>query len=106
LRYKIGYDWGSYADAFDRSIKVNQNLHMESGFIFLNKIFKIGTNNYFILQFFIAAFSSICLYKFVKTYTDYPLVALLLYFSQYYFAYNMGLTRQLIALMLSLDSVK
>ncbi|MBD5446773.1 MAG: EpsG family protein [Treponema sp.] len=107
-RYKTGYDWNAYMSFFEKINDGNSFGRMEVGYAALNYAFKNIFNSYDLMQFAICLSCTAFLFFFLKKYSPFPVVSLLVYASDMFFSYNLGLTRQFIAisiLLLCADAV-
>ena len=98
FRYETGRDWQEYIRIFSLSTEVNNGLGYESGFIVLNKLFKLVFDDFYLMQVCIIFFSSFFIYRNFYRYSLLPILTLLLYVSRYYFQTDMAQTRQHIAM--------
>ena len=107
FRYKTGYDWNAYMTYFNRIDEPNILSRMEIGYGFLNLFFKTTFNNFHLMNLTINVVCTLILFKFCKRYSVLPITTLLFYAGAggFFFSYNMGLTRQYIALSISLLTV-
>ncbi|MDR0536946.1 MAG: EpsG family protein [Tannerellaceae bacterium] len=98
LRFHTGSDWDVYIRVFDNSLLEDDNpYHMEYGYIVLNKILKFLFDNYYVLQFTVTAFVGFMLYRFVSSFSHYPITTITI-FVCFFFFHLMSIQRQLIAL--------
>ena len=101
-RYKTGYDWNAYMTFFE---KINDDKlfeRMEVGYATVNYLFKNIFDSYALMQFVICFFCTVFLFSFLKKYSPFLTVSLLVYASEMFFSYNLGLTRQFIAISIIL----
>ena len=101
-RYKTGYDWNAYMSFFERINDRNSFGSMEIGYAALNYAFKNVFNSYDLMQFAICLPCTAFLFFFLKKHSPFPVVSLLVYASDMFFTYNLGLTRQFIAISILL----
>lgn len=101
-RYKTGYDWNAYMAFFERIHDKKSFVKMEIGYAALNYVFKDVFNNYDLMQFAICFSCTALLFYFLKKHSPFPAVSLLVYASDMFFSYNLGLTRQFIAISILL----
>lgn len=118
LRYETGVDWPFYTEFFDRTDNIANVIgessyllndpQFEIGYILLNSIVKVFTDNVQWLFLFIAFATNLMLFASLKKYSNHIFISLLIYFCSMYFVMNMDGMRQCIALNLffmSLDFI-
>ncbi len=103
FRYETGVDWLQYTNDF-KTIPTFSRLQLKDIFSGLNPLFFLlsilvkslggGIQSLFVIMQLIA---SVFLWKSVKKYTEYRLIALLLYFSLLYFHLDMNLMKQAVS---------
>lgn len=101
-RYKTGCDWNAYMTFFE---KINDDKlfeRMEVGYATVNYVFKNIFDSYALMQFVICFSCTVFLFSFLKKYSPFLTVSLLVYASEMFFSYNLGLTRQFIAISIIL----
>ena len=99
LRYETGQDWSVYKQYFDTCLSVNWSGEFEAGYYALNVVFKKLFNNYYVMQFCISLFSSICIFRYIFRKAERPFLVLLVYFLLlYYFLIDMTVLRQHLAM--------
>lgn len=101
-RYKTGYDWNAYMIFFEKINDRNSFRRMEVGYAALNYAFKNVFNSYELMQFSICLSCTVFLFFFLKKYSPFPAVSFLVYASDMFFSYNLGLTRQFISISILL----
>lgn len=101
-RYKTGYDWNAYMSFFERINDSHTFGKMETGYAWVNYFFKNCFDSYALMQFTEVFLCTLVLFKFCKLYSPYPFLSLFIYASSLFFSYNMGLTRQFIAMSVSM----
>ena len=101
-RYKTGYDWNAYMAFFEKIGEKTSFSRMEVGYATLNWVFKNVFNSYALMQFVICLCCTVFLFSFLKKYSPFPAVSLFVYASNMFFSYNLGLTRQFIAISILL----
>lgn len=104
-RYKTGYDWNAYMSFFNRINERNIFSRMEVGYAWMNYFFKNLFDSYAFMQFTEIFLCTFILFRFCKLYSPYPCLSIFIYASSFFYSYNMGLTRQFIAMSISLVSV-
>ena len=107
LRYNTGGDWYIYNRIFDQSLSSTNNSHLaESGYLLLNKLFKLIFNNYYVLQFAVTLFVGVSFCKFYKNHSQYPIVSLSLFVWLLFYTILMAQVRQSIALAIIVFSTQ
>lgn len=109
LRFYTGYDFISYSNFYSEINNVsdvfNGSIDAESGFLFINFIFKsIGFNFYFFILFF-SVLSILLLSIFAYKYTPYPSLILVYYFARYFLVRDMGQIRSSLACIILLFAI-
>lgn len=98
FRYRTGHDWNSYEPYFKNVLQTSDNGWFEIGFVWLNIFFRSFTDNYYVMQFCISLFFSICIYRFLFKFSPYPFLSIFIYICTFYLILNMGFTRQFISI--------
>lgn len=100
IRVDTGYDFQSYKNIFEY-VKMRNLEHIfaggwslvvESGYIFINYLFKFFPFRIFI--FVISAVSILLKTTFINRYVEKKMLCLFLYYSMFYLLYDMGIIRQ------------
>lgn len=109
FRFFTGYDFNSYnnfyAEIESFSDVFNGSIEAESGYLFLNYLFKLlGFNFYFFILFF-SIVSILLLTNFVYKFTPYPSLILVYYFARYFLVRDMGQIRSAIACIILLYAI-
>ncbi len=100
FRWEIGTDWESYY----RFFTTGENSHMGLGYTWLNDIFKCFTDQFTVLLIFIAAVTYITLGRFFLRYSPNCLMSITVYYCT--MIGMLGCNRQILAMMLTLFSLK
>lgn len=109
LRFYTGYDFNSYQNFYLEVDSIsdifNGSIDAESGFLFINFIFKsLGFNFYFFILFF-SLLSIFLLSNFVYKYTPFPSLILVYYFARYFLVRDMGQIRSSLACIILLYAI-
>lgn len=109
FRFFTGYDFNSYNNFYTEIDSIsdvfNGSIEAESGYLFLNYLFKsLGFNFYFFILFF-SIVSIILLANFAYNYTPYPSLVLVYYFARYFLVRDMGQIRSAIACIILLYAI-
>ena len=109
LRFYTGYDFNSYSTFYSEVSTIsdvfNGSIDAESGFLFINFIFKsMGFNFYFFILFF-SVLSILLLSNFAYKYTPYPSLILVYYFARYFLVRDMGQIRSSLACIILLYAI-
>ncbi|WP_373472219.1 EpsG family protein [Carnobacterium alterfunditum] len=109
LRFYTGYDFTSYSNFYSEISNIsdvfNGSIDAESGFLFINYIFKsMGFNFYFFLLFF-SVLSILLLGNFAYKYTPYPSLILVYYFARFFLVRDMGQIRSSLACIILLYAI-
>lgn len=109
LRYYTGYDFKPYHNFYlelDNIFEVfNGSIDAESGFLFINYIFKsLGLNFYFFI-FFFSILSIVLLSNFAYKYTPFPSLVLVYYFARFFLVRDMGQIRSALACIVLLYAI-
>jgi hypothetical protein len=99
LRWEIGTDWIHYYDAFVE----DDNEHMGAAYRFINRCFRLFTDNYSIFIFCFATFCYCILGKFLAKYSPNPIMSACIYYCS--MIGLMGSNRQLLAMSICLLSL-
>lgn len=105
LRNELGMDTKQY-ESFYYSVPVISNLtesffdttRFRPGFVVFFSICKTIVNNFIFVQFIEAIFVNSVIFVFIKRYSKYPYLSLLLYFIINYFEFNMEIQREAISI--------
>ena len=104
LRWETGTDWDSYLNTFENSEDLwsvfLDRTNMEKGYLFLNLIIRLITDNYSFLLVILAVLMYYFLIRTFQKLTEYPQLTLLLFFSST--LGSMGSNRQLLAVSICL----
>lgn len=106
LRYHTGADWSMYILQYRVLNSTGEVYEWEPGFFALMHLFRAMTDNYYVLQFFVAAFTIILSAHYYRKHSEYPVFCLALF---YFFFFNnllMAQLRQAIALGIIVCSVR
>jgi hypothetical protein len=114
LRYNTGYDYTNYIRYFENTefskdmfkVYLVNSGHAEPGYILLNALVKLFTNNYYVLQFSVTLFVCMVVYRYVIKYSEYPIVSFSLFIIFNFSSILMGQIRQSIAMAILLISIK
>lgn len=104
LRYETGGDWTSYTDIFDTIEPIDRVLagdnyyfewlKLEIGYRYLNSIVKFIAPNVQLLFFIVALIISSFIFKGINQYSPYPIMGAVIYFGILFFALDMIVLRQ------------
>lgn len=98
LRYQTGRDWKNYIYFFNNCLNLSEKTAWERGYVFFNIFFKKYFDSFYIMQFFLCSLSAFLIYRNIYKNSDYPILILFLYFSQFYLTMEMAQTRQFISI--------
>lgn len=101
IRWNTGIDFNSYENSYNL-IKAGESLQIELGFRIIAKILKSFTQ--LLLAYAVISVVAVCLT--IENYSHYLFVSLLLFFSNIFLRYDMGIIRQGAAMALVIYSVK
>lgn len=105
FRWEIGTDWNPYYEYFEKCNTVqSESDDFEIGYVYFNKIMNDLTGNYTVFLVLHALLLYSTIFSFIKKYSLYPLLSLLLYYA--FMNANMGMNRQFLALIFALISIK
>lgn len=109
FRFSTGYDFESYKKFYDGINGINDvfsgNIDAESGYLFINYLFKsIGFNFYFFILFFSVLSISLLIY-FLYSYTKFPTIFLIYYYSRFFLVRDMGQIRSSLACIILLYAI-
>ncbi|MFL2100932.1 EpsG family protein [Desemzia sp. FAM 23991] len=109
FRFYTGYDFNSYGKFYSEVENIsdvfNGSIEAESGFLFLNFLFKSMGFNYHTFILFFALFSLLLLTNFVYKFTSFPSLVLLYYYARYFLVRDMGQIRSAMACIILLYSI-
>lgn len=116
LRYETGGDWTSYTEIFNvlepfdeyvaKTDTLVTGLPVEFGYKLLNSISKFVLDDVQFLFFIVASIISIILFRALLTYSPNPIVSVLVYFGTLFFAIDMIVIRQGIAIAIMFNAYK
>lgn len=109
FRFFTGYDFNSYSRFYTEIDSIsdvfNGSIEAESGYLFVNYLFKLlGFNFYFFILFF-SIVSILLLANFAYKFTSYPSLVLVYYFARYFLVRDMGQIRSAIACIILLYAI-
>lgn len=109
FRFYTGYDFNSYGKFYSEIEKFsdvfNGKIEAESGFLFLNYLFKSMGFNYYTFILFFSFVSLILLTNFVYKFTPFPSLVLLYYYARFFLVRDMGQIRSAMACIILLYSI-
>lgn len=109
LRFYTGYDFISYKNFFleveSFSDVINGTIDAESGFLFLNYVFKVMGFNFYTFVLFFSVLSIVLLGYFAYRFTTYPSLVLVYYYARYLLVRDMGQIRSALACIILLYSI-
>jgi hypothetical protein len=100
LRYNTGADFTGYYNMFKRSLSFMKRktiTDIEYGYLLSNRIFRYVSDNYYIYQCLVTAFTCFGVYKLITRYSAYPIASLLLFVVFFFNSLLMAQMRQSIA---------
>ena len=116
LRYETGVDWYAYSNLFDDTPSINQIGNpdgrsaifstIDYGYALFNSITKYLGGSIQTVFFIMSFFTSLLLYKGLKTYMKFDTISLLVYFSLLFFILDMSGIRQGLALSIFFYSIR
>lgn len=103
-RWESGTDWISYKELFDY-IEFDWSFilgiyHFDLGYVLLNALVKLFTNNYTIFLIIDAAIAVIILFTAVRKFSPYPNLSLFIFYTNYMLLQYIGSNRRMVALSL------
>lgn len=101
LRWEIGTDWENYYSAF---MQLSEDVHMDFGYILLNRIVYYIYPNYSLFVFLFAITTYFVIGKTIIKYSPVPFVSLCLYYCM--MTGYLGCNRQILAMLICLLSIK
>lgn len=108
LRFNTGADWSLYISQYDHLQSWRNYNDWEMGFYVLMQVFHVLHADYYVLQFFIAAFVMGAAAYFFRKHTDHPVFCLSLFYFFFYNSLLFAQSRQALAvalLMFSMDFI-
>jgi len=116
LRYETGGDWPTYTLFFENVETISNVLkneapiynesYMEPAYKLLNSAIKEANGNIQIVFLIVALINACLLFKCLKSYTNYPLMGVFIYFSSIYMVIDMIAIRQAVAVMCFFVAIK
>lgn len=97
FRFETGNDYISYKYIFQHAAEWNSNIsikRIEKGYLLINLIF----HDFYLMQVFYTGICCFLIYKAIYEHSEFPIYTLLLYYCFFFFAGEMGQTRQYIAI--------
>nr|WP_317632517.1 EpsG family protein [uncultured Flavobacterium sp.] len=111
FRYETGVDWAGYTDYYNEISSLDEAFkkdHFKSifitldvGYALLNAIVKMFNGGIQTIFFIVSLVSSILLLKNLRRYTEYVITGLLIYYSFYFFIFDMSGLRQGLAIQIA-----
>lgn len=116
LRYETGVDWRAYTYNFDRLPALDTAFSenrldeifdtLDIGYYFFNSVVKMLGGGIQVVFFCMSLVSTVLLIKNLRYYSDYVLTGLLVYYSFYFFVFDLSGIRQCLAVQVFLFSLK
>jgi len=116
FRYETGVDWAAYTSNFELTPSLDEVFHsnnfsklfltLDVGFSLLNSIVKMVGGGIQTVFFIVSLISTTLLMKNLKYYTRYVLTGILIYYSYFFFVFDMSGLRQGLALQILFFSYK
>lgn len=116
LRYETGVDWRAYSDWFDKIPSLSEALRfhkldeifetLDVGYNLLNSIIKMIGGGIQVLFFVMSFFTTYLLVLNLRYYSKYVLSGLLIYYSFFFFVFDLSGIRQALAIQIILYSYK
>lgn len=110
FRYETGVDWAGYSDYYDETVALDEAFNKDNfkhifvtldvGYALLNSIVKMFNGGIQVIFFVVSLLSSILLWKNLKRYTVYVITGMLIYYSFYFFIFDMSGLRQGLAIQI------
>ena len=116
LRFETGVDWLAYQEYFDEIMPLHEAflnnslsnvfLNLDVGYSLLNSIVKMFGGNIQVVFFIISLTSTVLLIKNLKYYSNHVLTSLFVFFSFFFFIFDMSGLRQGLAIQIVLFSLR
>lgn len=116
LRYETGVDWRAYQYTFDNMPALDQAFYtknlsevffsLDLGYALLNSVIKMLGGGIQTLFFVVSLASTILLIKNLRYYTEYVLTGLLIYYSFFFFVFDLSGLRQGLAMQIFFYALK
>lgn len=110
FRYETGVDWAGYSDYYDEIVALDEAFNKDNfknifvtldvGYALLNSIVKMFNGGIQTIFFVVSLLSSILLWKNLRRYTEYVITGMLIYYSFYFFIFDMSGLRQGLAIQI------
>jgi hypothetical protein len=97
FRYRTGYDYSGYEEMLINAL-TKEDTYREPLYTALNKLFRHFTSDFYVMQFFICAFTSAAFYWFMNKYSPSLFLSVCFYVCSLYLTLNLGFVRQCIAI--------
>lgn len=102
LRWKTGTDWEPYLDLFENITPDISTLlavyHFDIGYVFLNGLVRLFSNNYTIFLLFNSAIGMALIYEFIRRCSPLPNLSIFIFYNSYFVVHFMGGNRRIIAI--------